>query len=250
MINKKIVFAVLIFAGVSFSAEAERPSQDRSFKAGLGIAIGNSLYKGDNERVFPVPMIYYNYGKFGVSGSMIGYEIFEADKFSASLIAKWRFDGYEEDDSDYLDGMDDREMTLDGGIQIAYSDGWGKTTASFLTDMLGYHDGQEVMLSYSKRFSKKAFSLTPSVGVIYGSSNLCDYYYGVRADEQMPGRPEYNVSEAWNPFVSLNIGYELNEKWSLITLLGYKWLDDEISNSPIVDSTYEAVLMTGLLYTF
>jgi MipA family protein len=229
--------------------EGDRP-QDRNLKAGLGVVVGNSLYKGDDTRVFPVPMLYYNFGKFGIRGSMLGYELFEDDAVAVSAIAKWRFDGYDEDDSDYLDGMDERKMSLDGGFQLVYSDGWGQSSFSWVTDMLGRHDGQELVVSYSKRFAADKFSFTPSAGLMYSSGNLNDYYYGVMADEALANRPMYEASKSWNPFVSLNIGYEINERWSVMSLVGYQWLSSEITDSPIVDDDYKAVIMTGLMYGF
>lgn len=250
MFKISLFVAAVLFVQVSFAEQEISKETTETFKLGFGVSVYNSLYKGNDTRVYPVPIIYYDYGKFSFTGNRASYLLHKEGALSLSAIAKWRFDGYEEDDSDYLTGMDDRDMTLDGGAELAYSDGWGKSSLLFVTDLLGRHDGQEAILSYSKKIVKNDFTLTPSAGLIYKSGNLSDYYYGVRAKEAMFSRPEYNTGETWNPFVRIALGYKFNKNWSSMGVLAYKWLDSNIEDSPIVKDGHELSALAGLVYSF
>lgn len=242
------VVGALLFALVSSTWGQERPTSTTN--AGVGVIYRNSIYKKDDTRVMPIPMVYYESKDFFFKGRALGYHLLKKGGLSLDVVGQVRFDGYDDSDSSFLRGMDDRQMTLDGGVELSYADGWGVTNVSFVSDMLGRHDGQEVSISYGKRFTMGKWSLTPAAGAIWHSHNLADYYYGVRPDEATAVRPAYSVGEAWSPTAFLNVMYRINKQWSAIGLVRYEWLDDEISDSPIVDDDYQIQFMAGVMYQF
>ena len=123
--------------------------------------------------------------------------------------------------------------------------------AALVTDILGKHDGQELELTYSKPMRWDAWSIAPAGGLRWQSRDLTDYYYGVRDGEaRLPGRPAYDADGAVNPFVALRAQRPLGRKWSLLGAVQYEWFDDEISDSPIVDESYDITVLAGVLYTF
>jgi outer membrane protein len=216
----------------------------------LGFTYKNALYRDDDSSALPVPLIMLEKGQFFIKGRTAGYRVYQDERLAFDVIGQWRFDGYDDDDSDYLDGMDDRKMTIDGGAALTVFDGWGQTTFSMVTDLLSRHSGQELALTYSKTFRCDKWSLTPSAGVRFYTSSLGDYYYGVQPDEAVAGRGAYDVGDSLNPFAGLSVTYSFNEKWYALTSVRYTWLDDEITDSPIVEDHRDLLLMTGLLYTF
>jgi outer membrane protein len=231
-------------------AQQTEPNIPTELNIGFGLAAYNSVYKGDDSETLPIPVVFYESEKFYFRGRMGGYRFFGDETFSMALIGQWRVDGYEDEDSRFLRGMKDRKMTLDGGLSASYFDGWGVTTVSLVTDLLGRHDGQELLLSYGKRFSSDRWSLIPAAGVLWKSDNLTDYYYGVRQSEAVPGRPAYSAGDQGNPFVSLYTTYKVTDQWSLLATMRYEWLGSEITDSPIVDDHYQALLMAGVMYQF
>ncbi len=243
---------VSIVSVVPLLSASERGGLDEksSLRAGIGLVLSKSVYKGDDADVMPVPLVYYSKDNFYLAGTRAGYRLFKDDSFNVNVIAQMRFDGYDDGDSSYLRGMDDRYMSLDAGMEVSYNDGWGKTSLSYITDVLSVHDGQEVRVSYSKRFSFSKLSLTPAAGIFYQTNNLTDYYYGVRAKEATAVRAAYKVGEAFNPFVRLQAEYEINSRWSVIGGLTFEFLDDTITGSPIVDEDYKLSLITGVIYSF
>jgi len=242
------LFAAIQFLLFSTAMGQERPKSMTN--VGVGMIYRNSVYKKGDAMVMPIPMVYYESKDFFFKGRSLGYHLLKKGQFSLDVIGEWRFDGYDDSDSNFLRGMDDRQMTLDGGVELSYFDGWGVMNVSFVSDMLGRHDGQELSLNYGKRLIKGKWTLTPAAGAIWHSHNLADYYYGVRPNEALAQRPAYSVGQAWNPTVRLNVMYKINEQWSALGLIRYERLDNEISDSPIVDDDYQIQFMAGLMYQF
>jgi outer membrane protein len=244
----RLVLISITFLLASATVGQERPTSSTS--VAIGLVYRNRIYKKDDAMVMPIPMVYYESKDFFFKGRSLGYHVLKSERFSFDVIGQWRFDGYDDIDSSFLRGMDDREMTLDGGFELSYKDGWGKTSITFVSDLLGRHDGQELSISYGKQFTAGKWMLTPAAGVIWNSHNLADYYSGVRPNEAQALRPAYSVGEAWNPTMRLNMLYPINKQWSAMGLIRYQWLDNEITDSPIVDADYQIQFMAGLLYQF
>jgi outer membrane protein len=247
-----VAFIVLpTFCWAAVPDPNQPPSDDSPLSAGIGVVYSNGLYKGDSPKTWPIPFFSFRAGNFYLRGVAAGYELFKYDALSFDLVAQWRFEGYDHDDSDYLEGMENRRMTVDAGAKASYRDGFGTSSLTFLTDTLNRYNGQELRFSYDKRFKlTESLSLTPSVGLSYQSSHLTNYYYGVRSDEARPGRPRYVPGEAYNPFIGIGMAYKLSQEVSLTGNIRYQLLDDAITDSPIVEADYRISAMAGILYKF
>ena len=120
--------------------------------------------------------------------------------------------------------------------------------------MLNEHIGHQVRLSYNYDFRGAAniqdLLVTPSIGVTYRSRHLNDYYYGVRSDEAIAGRPEYDVGDSIGLLTALRLNYRLNEQWSVMAMGSVQWLGSEITDSPIVEKDYMASLLLGIMCRF
>ncbi len=99
------------------------------------------------------------------------------------------FEGYSGSDSPFLNGMQSRDWSVDGGVNIEAATPVGLLGLSIVTDLLGRYRGQEVEFRYLIMFPLLGFNWIPSGGVRWKSDNLVDYYYGVRPDEARPDRP-------------------------------------------------------------
>jgi outer membrane protein len=146
--------------------------------------------------------------------------------------------------------MKNRNSTVDAGIDLSWRTDWGLISAIVVTDILGAHDGHESELSYTALFPYAGFSIIPSVAVRWRSSNLANYYYGVRDNEVRTGRPAYTPDDSVTPVVRVAVRRKLSHRWGLLFGSQYEWLGDEIRGSPIVDDDYLLSLLLGITYTF
>ncbi len=222
---------------------------------GLGAFISDDAYKGKDTRVWPMPIIWWQYGNLYARGSRAGVILGnpKSKALECSLFLEPRFMGYDDDDSNDLNGMDDREYSLDAGIGVECKipNAYGITLdTSFAGDILGENEGQEVKVALTKLFDFKPFFFKPRIGVAWQSQDLVDYYYGVRSQEATASRPAYSPNDAFNPVVGLDFYMWLSEKWLLISRVAVNFLDNEISDSPIVQDDTTQTYLIGIARMF
>ncbi len=259
MVGVCLVVGFLVTAGwceetQSETTAAEEVDEGPSVHVGGGAVISSQPYVGTDTRVYPLPLFTYEGKKLYFRGVMGGYWLYSFDGLSVGPVIRPRFEGYEEDDSSELEGMDDRDWSIDGGLGVSWLTDIGLFGVTFVTDMLGRHNGQELDFSYTILFKWGGFDFIPSVGVRWKSENLVDYYYGVEDEEiRFDGavsRASYDGNDAVDPYLQLAVRRKLNDRWSLLGAVQYEWLDSEITDSPVVEDDYEASFLLGILYSW
>ena len=58
---------------------------ENKFGIGAGIGLSDSMYKGAEDKAYPMPLLDINYGDFYVKGVTVGYQFYQDDAFAASL---------------------------------------------------------------------------------------------------------------------------------------------------------------------
>jgi outer membrane protein len=245
-----LICATTTVVGYANETEAPAEVQKREVYVGAGILVRSKPYKGVDPKIYPIPIFGYEGERLYLHGIAGGYRLFRKGSWSLGPVLQPRFDGYEEDDSRDLAGMDDRDLTLDGGVGLTWLTDWGLIGASLVTDLFGKHDGQELEISYTAVVSRFDFDFIPSAGLRYKSDKLVDYYYGVKSSEARAGRPAYEADAATDPFIRLAVRRKLVGKWSLLGAVQYEWFDSEIKDSPIVDQSQDVSFIAGLLYSW
>ncbi|MHC4324871.1 MAG: MipA/OmpV family protein [Planctomycetota bacterium] len=224
------------------------------FMVGAGAVISLNPHKGISTRVRGIPILVYRKDKLSLYGPMMNYSLYKQARWEARAVARVRFEGYEEDDSKYLRGMEEREWTLELGSSLSRGLGEARVTADFTADVLNKHKGYEAKLSYNYDFRAAAnirnLLVTPSIGVTYRSSRLNDYYYGVRSSEAIPGRPEYKAGDSVGLMTALRLNYRFSRRWSTMGMASLQWLGKEITDSPIVEKNYRIGFLLGIMCRF
>jgi outer membrane protein len=233
--------------GKSLSALIEEAT---TFHVGGGAFIQTSPYAGVDTKVYPAPVVAYEGKRFYVRSAIVGYRIISENGLMIGPQVEPRVEGYNADDSPFLNGMRDRNWSVDGGVNIEAATPVGLLGVSIVTDLLGRSCGQEVQFRYLIMFPALGFHLIPSGGVSWESEKLVDYYYGVKPSEARPGRPAYEPGQAFDPFLRLVIRRKLTKHWSLFSDARYEWLASEITDSPIVSKDYQFSITAGALYAW
>lgn len=221
---------------------------------GGGVLVKKRPYKGIDTRVIGIPFIMYECEKWSIKGTQLDYNLTNDGPCSVKALLRLRTEGYDADDSSFLDGMDDRDITLDAGLGFTYKHRLATFRFDALTDTLGKNKGQELSLSVSKpmpnAFGLKKTFMSPFAGVEWRTTSLNDYYYGVKTKEATPARSAYKSSSDANVFIGLACNHKLGENSSIFAMIKNTWLGDEITESSIVDKDYELSLVAGLTWNF
>ena len=242
----------LIVAPRCPAESAARP--EPAFQAGPALLITDKAQKGGDTETLVIPAVYIQQGRFTLFGPQASWTFYYEDGLMVSAIARLRSEGYDDNESRYLRGMDDRHASLDAGLMIAQKFDWGRLRAEWTSDILNEHKGHELRVLADRRFSNffglEKLALTPAVGVNWRSKQLNDYYYGVERKEVTATRPAYNVGSTMGLLTSMRMDYPLSDRWNLFTSLSVEWLGSEITDSPIVDQHYKTTVLIGTLYKF
>lgn len=224
-----------------------------SNRAGAGIIVSTSPYRGVGNKVLPLPFFSWEYKRFYVRGIEVGCVLFERSGWEISAITAPRMMGYSSADSDALDGMEDRLQSWDGGLKAKWNvpgvKGWS-LQAQIVNDLLSRYDGREAVLRLEQSGLMKYAHIITALGVRIQSSQMTHYYYGVQGSEAAAGRSAYEPETAINPFVSLTASTRLSERWIVLARTDYTWLDSTISHSPIVENNYTLAGVLGVMRKF
>ena len=236
----------LVAAEGEATGERERPE----IFVGAGAVVQAKPFDGVDSKVYPVPLFGYEGKRLYLRGITGGYRLIMRDGFSVGPTIRPRFEGYEASDSSDLAGMKNRNPTIDGGIDAAWKTKWGLVNVVAVTDLLGAHDGYEIELAYTAKFTRAEFEFIPGLALVWRNSNLVNYYYGVRDMEVRDGRSAYYPDAALTPLVRLAVRRNITERWGLILGSQYEWLSSEMRDSPIVDDNGILSVLLGATYMF
>jgi MipA family protein len=219
-----------------------------SFHLGGGAFLQTEPYAGVDARIYPAPVVAYEGKHLYVRSAIVGYRIIAENGLMIGPLVQPRVEGFQAGDSSFLSGMEDRDWSVDGGVNIEAVTPVGLLGVSIVSDLLGRSRGQEMEYRYLIMFPVLGFQLIPSAGLRWKSEKLVDYYFGVRPNEARPGRPAYEGEQAFDPFLRLIVRHKLTKHWSLFSDAQYEHLAGAITDSPIVDKDYQMSITAGALY--
>ena len=219
---------------------------------GLGVIGRSSPYRDSNTNVSQViPAVTYFGERLQWVGPELRYGLVGSDDLRLALTASYRIGVYEEGDSPVLEGLGDREDTLLAGLGLVYEAAGGvELDLRYQHDVLDRIGGGAATLSASKGFQLGIARFSPRLGVNWLSDDLGNHDYGVPESAARPGRPAYSVADSVSLEVGLRGLVELSENWRVAINFAVEYLDDEVTDSPIVDDDRVTKGFAALTYTF
>lgn len=135
------------------------------------------------------------------------------------------------------------------GIEYQFSLDSVDVQLQYLSEFTGLHDGEEVRISIAKHWVNGRHHVIGSLGAVWQSSEVVNYFYGVTQPEA-DARGTYATDAAVSGIVRLDWNYELTERWDLRMLASYRKLPDEISASPLINDNKVITVFVGGVYHF
>ena len=257
--RQALISCCLVAAGSAFAGQevTEIPiSEWPTGAAALGaasIAAQNPYYTvddGDDWKSDLIPLVLYNGKHVFFRGTAAGIHVVNRDAIELNLLARARLHQLDPGDTAFLEGLEPREQSLDGGAEIRLRGRWGELQSAWLTDTLSRHRGESAELSYRYAFDYGRLTLSPFVSWEWYDNDLTNYYYGVSREEAQPGLPEYALgSSNWFSF-GLKTSYALNDRTLFFANMSLGDVDSDVEKSPIVDAHNRAAFYVGGAYLF
>lgn len=225
-------------------------ANDENLSIGLGIAWATSPFRGIDDKILPFPDISYQNGDFFIDFSGIGYTVYSQETCAVTVIGSWRSAPYENDDSSYLKGMEDRKFAIEGGVAISMETFLGNIGITALSDVSGHHKGQTVTAQYSIPFGGDSWAVETVVALNWQSKKMVDYYYGVRHSEERDDRAYYEGKSSSSPSIGLNGAVEIYDNLALQGGINYEFLGSGITDSPLIEDDNVLSVSLSLSYSF
>lgn len=250
MRSRAVAFLSAVLLNTSV-AVAQPPSDRPQLALGIAAISSPEPYEGADADILVVPAVSFSYKRFYFRGIVAGYRLWESGDFSADLIARARFGGYDEDDSSALAGMESRRKSADGGLELE----WERERVLGIrltptTDLLDRSSGQQVTLDVYSPWRFGPVRVEAGVGAEWQSDDMANYYYGVRPEEARPGRPAYEPGSAVNLTGGVFVFTPVSRRLLLQSFVRYERFDSKIEESPIVDRSGAVTGFAALSYAF
>lgn len=232
-------------------AAAQDFEKRSGFGVGLAMAYSNEPYRGIGSETQPFPILLYRGKRFAAFGPFMSYQLFGLGQpWAVKTVLGPAFDGYDSNDSDFLEGMDDRDKTIEGGIELEYDTDIAEVGLTFKYDLLGEHDGYQVDFGVRKPVFVGRYLIAPSISYNYWSDDRSDYYFGVRNEEATVARPAYELDGTNNFEAGVLATTNLTRKVFALAGASYTFYDDDIQDSPIVSKDGKFRVFLGFGYMF
>lgn len=244
-------YSLILLSSILLTCLSASDDNNASLQIGVGGLVSTSPYKGASSVTMPLPDIELTYKGMFIESITAGYNFYDTKTLQIGAIVLPTLMGYKSKDSHDLAGMDNRNISLEGGLRMQYN-----FESSFLSgvvsrDISNTSDGYTLNATYNYTlFETMNSGLSLYGGLEYLSDKKSNYYFGVKEKEATPSRARYHADGALNPFIGLTQIFAFSETWSIIANVEYKHFDSAIYHSPIVDKHYQVAGYLALMYSF
>ena len=248
---KKILIITILLLHFSPAEMACANSENKSWRIsiGLGAAVKNNIRKNNNKSgqggdviINSLPLLQIAWGPISIGQQGVNAAFYGNRQVGASLNfnqAGDRYNGAE---------MENKKESWLLGLGLKYH----KFSLLLAKDISARSKGSKFNINYTEVYPLGQKTLTrSSLGVECFDKNFAHYYYGVKAQEVIATRGEYQPSSFCQPTMSFFPIYSFDEHLDFLIGLSLKGLSREVKNSPLVNSSWlESAFIFGGLWKF
>jgi outer membrane protein len=221
--------------------------------AGLGAVqrVDRNPYQGERFSRDLVPLYMYEGRHVYLHATRVGLKFSDIPEHGLELFLDYRYEGHPNAERPAaLAGMRRRGPGVQMGAAYRARSVFGNFDLELLHDANNTSHGSETRLGYSFDLHRGRWHFRPSWTVAHRSANLNNYYYGVHADEAIPGRPAYLPGAGTDWTAALYGYYEVSQRWRLLGGIGVTYLGAAVRASPVVADRQQVGALVGAAYDF
>ncbi|WP_333796659.1 MipA/OmpV family protein [Rheinheimera sp.] len=147
-----------------------------------------------------------------------------------------------------IDNLAKRPTAVDGGLQLDWFLPNMQLRANWWHDISGQYHGQHASVSVSTGWQSSFGHWQLSSSLLWKNADLINTYYGVT--EQQYFSSYYQTGSSWQPELKLSWSYPLTPDWSALAFYRHRFLDDAMTNSPLVNEGHIRSWFVGVTYQF
>lgn len=270
------------YASVVASDEVNVTTHEWQLGVAMGIGVKtNPLFDGDNIPLLLIPDIAWYGEAFYFDNGELGYQLqlskrmaiegfvtpdteraFFSFRHPANVFALpnmstsglHELPNINDDEGTQFDVSKDdvasRDWTMNAGLRIHYFLKQKEWQIAYQHDALSVHNGGKFSLHYRQHWQISEWKLSANVDIIWKSSKLLDYYYGIDERDGLDFRYHYNVDSGWQPRVGITASRPLSENWAILGMFSYQRLHASLSDSPLIKDNNIRSAFLGVAYRF
>ena len=212
---------------------------------------GSSPYSAGTASKLAIPGGIYIGDRVMYLGDRIFYTFDKQGPISFFGRLRFRLGNLDPADSPAWTGLSARKGQLEAGLGAVILSPVGLWTARFSSDVSGRSRGTEVLVNWAAPFVGERWLVMPGIGAVWRGQRLANYYFGgVSEAEAAPGRPAYDVGNAWSLVPSLVVSYRIDPRWLVGAVLSYEHFSSTIVDSPLIQKQGRFDALVGLGYVW
>jgi len=218
---------------------------------GIGTIIRNSAYRDTDTAATVVPAVTYIGDRLQVLGPEAQLSLAGSENFGTSAVLTYRFPAYSEKDSDFLNGLGDRESAVMLGLSIKKK--LSESTSlkfRYQHDVLGNIDGGLAKLGLEDAYQIGNINWSYGVALNWFDHKLSNHEFGVPTNTLKAVRtlysPEKNVTSIET---SMGANVSFASDWRFILSFAVEFLGAAATDSPIVSKDRNISLLAAIAYT-
>lgn len=230
--------------------EAEAQETASRWGIGLGAAVIDRPYRGYDDETKGLPILYFENRWTEINGGRFDSKINRSEVLNFRIRARYTQDGYDPDESDYLQGMEERDDSVWAGGAVIWNSPFAEVSAEYLVDAMDKSKGSRGRILAERRFGMGRFGLTPRMAAEWVDDKYVAYYYGVSTEEATLARPAYDGDGTVNIEAGLRLDYSPAQRHTFFLDVAATEFGDEIKQSPLVDQSRQTRISAGYLFRF
>lgn len=217
---------------------------------GLGAIAVDKAYREFDREFYALPLVSFENRWISASVPTFDVKLFSGESVSFRLRARWSGDGYEAEDSPFLEGMAERKSSLWAGGAVIWKNDVVNVSAEVLADAMGESKGARAKIQIDRRFALRNFGITPRLAAEWVDDKYVDYYYGVSGLEARAGRPAYQGKATTNVQTGVRLDYTPARHHTVFLDMAATRFGSTIEDSPLVDEPNQLSFGLGYVYRF
>lgn len=242
------------------SAETGPINSDGGFvELGVGLGVSDSPIVGDDNGLYAGITLGGRYQWRGLFIELaeissttlsLGYNAWNSDHWSLDILGSNFTNQIIDEDNTELEGLRERESDFLLGSRATGYYGNYIVQLQVGKDIGETHDGTIAQIEAGRSWQLRNWNLHTLFGYRYHSKEVVNYYLGIAEDESSAILPTYRGKVGAYYSAEVGLTYPLTEHWIFRGTAHYLYLDDELSNSPIITNKHSSEMFASFSYVF
>ncbi len=227
-----------VFASPTPSDKEPHGKSDWRLILGAGALYRPDYPGSDDLETRAVPLIFAEYGeRLYLRGTTAGARLWGNGVWGLDAVARYH-SGRDSDDNSILEGLEDIDAGVDGGLALNVGRGPWKAQLAVYQDISSSHDGLYIDLEAGRTFTlNPRLQLELEASATWADADFTDAYFGITPDQAMTTGLPVHEAEAGMKDVGLSLGlnYSPGRHWLVRAQVGVARLLGDAADSPLVE---------------